>query len=64
MIIPEYIIDIKNKSKKTIEVFEHFERLKNLDKKNDDIRIIDFKEKKKFKNKKIYKKKKFFKKTK
>ena len=30
-IIPEYIIDIKNKSKKTIELIEYFEKLKNLD---------------------------------
>jgi ribonuclease E len=31
LIIPEYIIDIKNKSKKTIELIEYFEKLKNLD---------------------------------
>ena len=31
LIIPEYIIDIKNKSKKTIELMEYFEKLKNLD---------------------------------
>merc|ERR1711991_969188 len=30
LIIPEYIIDIKNKSKKTIELVEYFEKLKNL----------------------------------
>ena len=35
LIIPEYIIDIKNKSKKTIEVLEHFEKLKNLEKQNE-----------------------------
>ena len=64
LIIPEYIVDIKNKSKKTIEILEHFEKLKNLDKNYDDNRIIDFKEKKKFKNKKIYRKRKFFKKAK
>ena len=29
LIIPEYIINIQNKSKKTIEVIEHFEKLKN-----------------------------------
>ena len=63
LIIPEYIIDIKNKSKKTIELIEHFEKLKNLDmqKKNDN--IINIKEKKIFK-KKTYRKKKFFKKAK
>ena len=31
LIIPEYIIDFKNKSKKTLEFVEHFEKLKNLD---------------------------------
>ena len=31
LIIPEYIIDIKNKSKKTIELIEYFEKLKNLE---------------------------------
>ena len=62
LIIPEYIIDIKNKSKKTIELIEHFEKLKNL---NLQIRenIIEFKDKKKFK-KKTYRKKRFFKKAK
>jgi ribonuclease E len=63
LIIPEYIIDIKNKSKKTIELIEHFEKMKNLElqKKEDD--TIELKVKKKFK-KKPYRKKKFFKKTK
>ena len=64
LIIPEYIIDIKNKSKKTIEVLEHFEKLKNLDKKNEQNRVINLKERKKFINKKNYRKKKFFKKAK
>ena len=31
LIIPEYKIDIKNKSKKTIELVEYYEKLKNLD---------------------------------
>ena len=30
LIIPEYIIDFKNKSKKTIELVEYYEKLKNL----------------------------------
>ena len=62
LIIPEYIVDIKNKTKKTIELIEHFEKLKNLQdqKKNN---IVDIKEKKKF-IKKPYKKKRFFKKAK
>ena len=33
--IPEYIIDIKNKSKKTIELIEHYEKLKNLNDQKD-----------------------------
>ena len=32
LIIPEYIIDLKNKSKKTLELIEHHEKLKNLEK--------------------------------
>ena len=62
LVIPEYIIDIKNRSKKTIELIEHFEKLKNLDFQKKD-NIIEFKENKKFK-KKNYRKKRFFKKTK
>ena len=31
LIIPEYIIDFKNKSKKTLELVEHYEKLKNLE---------------------------------
>ena len=62
LIIPEYIIDIKNKSKKTIELIEHYENLKNLDFQKKE-NVIQFKEKKKFK-KKIYRKKRFYKKAK
>jgi len=62
LIIPEYIIDIKNKSKKTIELIEHFEKLKNLNLQKRE-NIIEFKDKKKFK-KKTYRKKRFFKKAK
>jgi ribonuclease E len=58
LIIPEYIIDIKNKSKKTIELIEYFERLKNLDDLSKDKKIIDIK-----KRKKTYRKRKFYKKT-
>ena len=59
LIIPEYIIDIKNKSKKTIELIEHFEKLKNLEilikeKSKPDVKI----------KKKSYRKKKFYKKSK
>ena len=59
LIIPEYIIDIKNKSKKTIELIEYFEKLKNLDDLTKYKKIIDIK-----KRKKTYRKKKFYKKTK
>ena len=59
LIIPEYIIDMKNKSKKTIEIIEHFEKLQKLDtivkeKNNNSIMM----------KRKTYKKKKFYKKTK
>ena len=59
LIIPEYIIDIKNRSKKTIELIEYFEKLKKLD------TIINEKNTNKIQTKrKVYKKKKFYKKTK
>ena len=59
LIIPEYVIDIKNKSKKTIELIEYFEKLKNLDDLTKDKKIIDIK-----KRKKTYRKRKFYKKIK
>tara|TARA_B100001142_G_scaffold316249_1_gene355781 strand:- start:882 stop:2660 length:1779 start_codon:yes stop_codon:yes gene_type:complete len=62
LIIPEYIIDAKNKSKKTIELIEHFEELKNLEEQKKS-NVINIETKKKFK-KKTYRKKKFFKKAK
>ena len=65
LIIPEYIIDIKNKSKKTLEVIKHIENLKNLDDQKSDNKVIDLKERKKFKRKTYNnKKKRFFKKAK
>ena len=63
LIIPEYIIDVKNKSKKTIELIEHYEKLKNLEQQKKDENIIELKDKKKFK-KKPFRKKKFYKKVK
>ena len=63
LIIPEYIINVKNRSKKTIEIIEYFEKLKNLELQKKEENIIQFKDKKKFK-KKIFRKKKFFKKVK
>ncbi len=63
LIIPEYIIDLKNKSKKTIELVEYYEKLKNLDQQKVGDKTSDSKVKKKFIKKKSYKKK-FYKKTK
>ena len=62
LIIPEYIINIKNRTKKTIELIENFENLKNL-KIQTDNKDKDNKSSKKFK-KKIFRKKKFYKKIK
>ena len=61
LIVPEYIIDIKNKSKKTLELISHIETLKSLEKQSKD-NVIDLKDQKKFK-KKTYRKKKFFRKA-
>ena len=47
LIIPEYIINVQNKSKKTIELIEHFEKLKNLE---IQIKRIKLLKKKKLKN--------------
>jgi ribonuclease E len=63
LIIPEYIIDIKNKSKKTVELIEYYEKLKNLEIQNKENKFLEKKENKKI-NKKTYKKKRFYKKTK
>ena len=63
MIIPEYIIDVKNKSKKTLELVEHYEKLKNLEQQKKDENIIELKVKKKF-IKKPFRKKKYYKKAK
>ncbi len=59
LIIPEYIINIQNKSKKTIELVEYYEKLKNLELQNKEDKIIKNKEKKTYK--KTYKKKRFYK---
>ena len=63
LIIPEYIIDIKNKSKKTVELVEYYEKLKNLEIQNKENKFLEKKENKKI-NKKTYKKKRYYKKTK
>ena len=67
LIIPEFIINIQNKSKKTIELIEHYEKLKNLDFQIKENNIIEKKDIKKFQKKpfkkKPYYKKKFIKKS-
>ncbi len=63
LIIPEYIINVQNKSKKTIELIEYYEKLKNLETQNKDNKIIEKKVIKKI-YKKTFKKKRFYKKTK
>ncbi|WP_440934895.1 Rne/Rng family ribonuclease [Candidatus Pelagibacter sp.] len=63
LIIPEYIIDIKNKSKKTIELIEYYEKLKNLETQNKEDKFSEKKDNKKIIKKK-YSKKKYYKKTK
>ncbi len=61
LIIPEYIINVQNKSKKTIELIEHFEKLKNIEIQIKEDNIVEKKEGKKF-HKKPFKKKPYFKK--
>ena len=63
LIIPEYIIDIKNKSMKTIELIEQFEKLKNIELSKNKEKNSEEKDKKIFIKKKRYKKK-FYKKSK
>jgi ribonuclease E len=61
LIIPEYIIDLQNKNKKTIETVEHIEKLKNLEEQKKEFKSSEILIKKKPYKKKPYKKK-FFKK--
>ena len=62
LIIPEYIIDLQNKSKKTIETVEYFERLKNLDEQKKEFKSFKVPLKKPYKKKTFFKKK-FYKKA-
>ena len=63
LIIPEYIIDLKNKSKKTLELIEYYEKLKNLESVKLNENVVKLKNKKVYK-KKVFKKKRFYKKAK
>lgn len=61
LIIPEYIINIQNKLRKTIEVVEHFVKLKSLDQQSKNHELIKNYDAKKFTKKP--QKKNFYKKT-
>ena len=63
IMIPEYIINVKNKTNKTLELIENFKTLKNLEQQKKEDNVINIKDKKKFK-KKTFKKKRYFKKAK
>ncbi len=56
LIIPEYIINVQNKSKKTVELVEYYEKLKNLELQNKENKVFKKKEKKTYKKKRFYKK--------
>ena len=62
LIIPEYIIDLQNNAKKTIETFEYIEKLRNLEELKKEVKSLDVVTKKKPFKKKPFFKKKFFKK--
>ena len=62
LIIPEYIIDLQNKTKKTIETVQHIEKLKNLEEQKKEVKSFENPIKKKSYKKKPFFKKKFFKK--
>ena len=63
LIIPEYIINLQGKTKKTIDTIKHIEKLKNLEEQEKDLKNFDKSQKKKPFKKKPYFKKKFFKKA-
>jgi len=64
LIVPEYVINLKNKSKKIIKKIESVSKLNNIENFNESNKNIDDRKKNKFKKKKFYKKKFFKKKTK
>jgi ribonuclease E len=63
LIIPEYIIDLQNKNKKTIETVNYIEKLKNLEEQKKEFKSSESVIKKKPYKKKTFFKKKFYKKT-
>jgi ribonuclease E len=62
LIIPEYIIDLQNNKKITIETVEYIEKLRNLEELKKEVKSLDNAIKKKIFKKKPFFKKKFFKK--
>jgi ribonuclease E len=54
LIIPEYIIDLQNKAKKTIEIVEHLEKLKNLEEQKKEVKTFIDPSKKKNLQKKTF----------
>ena len=62
LIIPEYIIDLQNKTKKVIETISHIEILKNLEEQKKEVKPFESSSKKKPFKKKTFFKKKFYKK--
>jgi len=62
LIIPEYIIDLQNSTKKTIETVEYIEKLRNLEEHRKEAKSLDVPIKKKPFKKKVFFKKKPFKK--
>ena len=64
LIVPDYLINFKNKSKKIIKKIESVSKLNNIENFNESNKNIDDRKKNIFKKKKFYKKKFFKKKTK
>jgi ribonuclease E len=63
LIIPEYTIDLQNRTKKTIDKIFHVEKLKNLEEQEREFKTFDKSQKKKPFKKKTHFKKKFYKKA-
>ena len=63
LIIPEYIINLQNKSKKIIDTVEYIEKLKNLEEQKKEVKSVELTNKKKPFKKKPFFKKKYYKKA-
>ena len=60
LIIPEYIIDLQNKTKKTIEIVQHIEKLKNLEEQKKEVKSFESSIKKKLFFNRTFKRFNFF----